>query len=102
MNLSPEEGAVFGRLADHPDSLTRFTPASPTRPDYQVFNADVVWPLEQLKRRGLVVITDRIAARTANADSYWEAVVAHLTPAGRQAAAGQPRNSIGQPEIPEG
>ena len=84
MNLSPEEGAVLGRLAGHPDAVIRFTPASRTKPDYRRFNADVVWPLEQLRHRGLVAITDRTAARTSLSDTFWEAVAAALTPAGRR------------------
>ena len=87
-HLSPEEGMVLGRLADHPDGVMWFTPASRSKTDYQRFNAEVVWPLEQLKLRGLVAITERQAADAGAADTFWEAVAAALTAAGRQALAG--------------
>ncbi len=99
--LSPEEGALLGRLADHPQEVTRFTPAAPDRSGYQTFNADVVWPLEELKRRGFVAIIERAAADTGGAERFWNAIAAELTPAGREAVAGRPRNSLGQPGIPE-
>ncbi|MGH7630817.1 MAG: hypothetical protein ACREOF_15810 [Gemmatimonadales bacterium] len=96
MLLSPEEGALLGRLADHPQGVTRFTPAAPGRSGYQTFNADVVWPLEELKRRGFVAIIKRAAANTGGAETYWNAIEAGLTPEGREAAAGRrPRNSLG-------
>ncbi|HET8623398.1 MAG TPA: hypothetical protein VFM14_07535 [Gemmatimonadales bacterium] len=87
-HLSPEEGTLLSRLADQPDAVMWFTPASSSKPDYQRFNAEVVWPLEQLKLRGLVAITDRKAADAGAADTFWEAVAAALTAAGRQALAG--------------
>ncbi len=101
MSLTPEEGVVLGRLADNPQGVTRFTPAAPSRSAYRAFNIDVVWPLEQLQRRGLVAITERTAADAGDAEAYWAAVSAALTPAGRDAAAGRPRNSVGEPGIPE-
>ena len=35
------------------------------------------------------------------AEVYWDAVAAALTPAGQDAVMGQPRNSVGQPGVPE-
>jgi hypothetical protein len=102
MSLTPEEGTVLGRLADNTYGVTRFTPPARSRSDYRAFNADVVWPLEQLRRRGLVAITAREGANVGGADTYWDAVVAFLTPAGQDAVTGQPRNSGGQPVVPEG
>lgn len=100
--LTPEESAVLGTLADRPRSVTRFTPTARGKAGYQSFNVDVVWPLEQLQRRGFVAITERTAVDTANAETYWDQVVAALTSAGREAAAGRPRNSVGQPGVPDG
>jgi hypothetical protein len=97
MHLSAEEGAVLGQLAHHPDGVTRFTPASRTKPEYRRFNAEIVWPLEQLKHRGLVAITGRTAAPAEPADMYWEAVVAALTPAGRRAFADEGSSELLEP-----
>jgi hypothetical protein len=102
LSLSPEEGAVLGQLADRPWANTRFTPTNLDRSGYRAFNVDVVWPLEQLRRRGLVVISERGRAETGAADLYWNAIVAALTPQGREAVAGRPRDSVGQPVIPDG
>jgi hypothetical protein len=85
LHLSAEEGALLGHLAHHPDAVTRFTPASRSKSDYRRFNAEVVWPLEQLKHRGLVAIMDRTAAPAEPAEAYWEAIAAALTAAGRRA-----------------
>jgi hypothetical protein len=101
MGLTPEEGAVLGQLADRPQEVTRFTPAATDRSGYRAFNLDVVWPLEQLQRRGFVSITERVAADSRSAETYWVTVSAELTPEGREAAAGRPRNSMGLPGIPE-
>jgi hypothetical protein len=102
MSLTPEEGAVLGQLADSPHSVMHFTPVAQSKAGYQSFNTDVVWPLEQLQRRGLVEITQRVAADTGGAATYWNAVAAALTPDGWETAAGRPRNSLGEPGIPEG
>jgi hypothetical protein len=101
LSLTPEEGTLLERLADNPDGATRFTPAGHSRADYRAFNTDVVWPLEQLKRRGFVTITERQAAATGGAEVYWNAIVGVLTAAGQDAVHGQPRNSVGQFEVPE-
>ena len=102
MALTPEEGAILGQLADNLRSATRFTPGQRSRRGYRAFNADVVWPLEQLQRRGFVKITERAAAGVEGGDTCWDGVAAELTPAGREAAAGHPRNSVGLPGVPEG
>lgn len=91
----------MGHLADNPERATRFAPTAQTRSGYQAFNVEVVWPLEQLQRRGFIETIERIAADTGGADAYWTSITAALTPAGRDAAAGHPRNSLGLPEIPE-
>ncbi|MGH7518030.1 MAG: hypothetical protein ACREOC_11260 [Gemmatimonadales bacterium] len=101
LSLTPEEGAVLGQLADRPWDDTRFTPTSHDRSGYRAFNLDVVWPLEQLRRRGLAVITQRVGAETG-AELYWNAIAAALTPQGREAVAGRPRDSVGQPVVPDG
>jgi hypothetical protein len=100
-SLTVEEGAVLEQLADNPRGVTRLTPTGRSRADYRAFNTDVVWPLEQLRRRGFVSITERKAADTGAAEVYWDAVAATLTPAGQDAVMGQPRNSVGQPGVPE-
>jgi hypothetical protein len=101
MALTPEEGVVLGHLADRPQEVTRFTPAATDRDAFRAFNVDVVWPLEQLRRRGLVSIRERVPANHQDAEHYWTAVAAELTSEGREAAAGHPRDSAGVPGIPE-
>ena len=101
MALTPEEGAVLGQLADRPYEATRFTPAAADRTAFRAFNVDVVWPLEQLQRRGLASIRERVPAEHQDAEHYWNAVAAELTTEGREAAAGRPRDSAGVPGIPD-
>jgi hypothetical protein len=101
LSLTPEEGALLEQLGDNPDGVTRFAPTARSRMDYRAFNTDVVWPLEQLRRRGFVTITERQQATTGSAEVYWDAIGGALTPAGQDAVLGRPRNSVGQLEVPE-